>query len=112
MYDLTPFPSYMGQQLINPTLKDYRYRYHREHNYHSNERRGSEHHQQRPSMRQLMGKDIPKRPQTCSPSLLSSSASSNLPPSSSISIVQAQNEKLSEIESVRKLPDYPQRYQR
>lgn len=116
MYDLSPYPSYLGRQLINPTINDYRYRHHRE------AELKSEHNSirlidntKRVSMNDILGKNSSfqsvQRPHTAS-SVPQQIPPSNPTSSQRIGIKEKQiiYERNDDIQSVRQLPAYPLEY--
>lgn len=117
MYDISPYPSYRGQQLVNPTFSDRRYRNHRQHDDHNNSRRMSDYtHPRRPSMSEILGKTTQQqqqqhqRPHTSNATPSSSSSLSFFNNQQITSI--SPSERLHDIEIVKNLPDYPQRFNR
>jgi hypothetical protein len=131
MYDLSPYPSYMGQQLINPTITDYRYRQHRENDERSQNTNSSTHFSERSkrlSMNDIFGKtsqtqsQAQQRPHTSSSSLIQHpssrspgpAATTGAPVASSgrltIKEKQVLSERKSDVQSVLNLPEYPQKY--
>lgn len=107
MYDISPFPSYRGQQLITPSFSDRRYRNHRQHDdhHHSSRRMSDLHQTRRPSMNEILGKSIPQRPHTSAASFSTVSNNSQI-------VTISPNERLHDIEIVKNLPEYPQKFNR
>lgn len=114
MYDLSPYPSYMGRQLINPTMNDYRYRQHREADY------KNEHNTvhfidrtKRLSMNDIIGKNSSLSSTTVQRPHTTSSVTQNQQTTSpnrvSIKEKQVISERNNDIQSVRALPQYPYR---
>jgi hypothetical protein len=126
MYDVSPYPSYMGQQLINPTIIDYRYRQHSQ----GRHGHGSRSEERKERTKRLSMNDILLGGNKTA--AVASSSSTHRPHTTTgtlsmtggtgtgtgggmsngrmgIKDKQLLTERKNEIENVQKLPEYPQR---
>jgi hypothetical protein len=125
MYDLSPYPSYMGQQLINPTITDYRYRQHRETDQRTHDPNSTHlsEKSKRLSMNDIFGKNsqtqtqVLQRPHTTSltssqsrAALATATATPTVGGRLTIKEKQVISERKSDVQSVLNLPEYPQRH--
>jgi hypothetical protein len=137
MYDVSPYPSYMGQQLINPTIIDYRYRQHCTSRHRGG---GNDKEERKVRTKRLSMNDILSGNKTSLPATAPSSAQSSHRPHTTagygtssmmatgggtatgmtgggtingrvgIKEKQLLTERKTEIENVQNLPEFPQRF--